>query len=213
MRRLNFFKKEPKIQGEIGYFGLSEWWLSEFSEEERRYILRIFEPLGSTGSSLIEGEISHTSGTVIKLLSSLAGWFKKKEDRTIAYRMLKKGEELINEKSDILDVHFLFQSKIELYYRNRDNDPDALEEAINSCKQQIELAPKAGAAFRKEYSNAPLPSHRGFEQLAIIEEKQKNFGAAIEISEMAMGQGWSGTWQKRIERCKRRLGKQTKDNT
>lgn len=210
MKRFSFFKKEPKIQGEIGYFGLSEWWLSEFSEEERRYILETFQPLGSTGNSLIEGNISHASNTAIKLLSSLAGWFKKKEDRTIAYRILKKAEELINDKSDILDVHFLFQSKIQLYYRNRDNDPDALAEAINACKQQIELAPKARAAFKEEYGDAPLPRHIGFEQLAIIEEKQKNFEAAIGISQKTMEQGWAGTWQKRIERCRNKLGKQIK---
>ena len=212
MRKFNFFGKQPKIRGEIGYFGLSEWWLSEFSEEERQYILETFQPLGSTGNFLTEGNILHTSNTAIKLLSSLAGWFRKKEDRNIAYKILMKGEELINEKSDILDVHFLLQSKIEIYYRNRDNDPDALEESINACKQQIELAPKAKVAFKKEYSDSPLPRHIGFERLAIIEEKRKNFKAAIEISEKAMGQGWAGTWQKRIERCRSKLGKQIKDN-
>jgi len=127
------------------------------------------------------------------------------EDRTIAYRILKKAEELINEQSNILNIHFLFQSKIEIYYRNRDNDANALKEAITACKQQIEIAPKAMIAFRKEYGDTSLPRHRGFEQLAIIKEKQKDFEAAIDISEKAKVQGWAGDWQKRIERCKRKI--------
>jgi tetratricopeptide (TPR) repeat protein len=203
----NFFKKAQGVQGDIGYFGLSEWWLSEFSEEERNYIVKTFQPLGSIRDSLVKGTIAYTSGTVIGLLSSLAGWFNKKEDRTIAYRIIKKAEELINEQSDILDIHFLFQSKIEVYYRNRDDDPNALEEAIKACKQQIEIAPKAAVAFKKEYGDATLPSHKGFEQLAIIEEKQKNFEATINISQKALEQGWAGGWQKRIERCRKKLNK------
>jgi tetratricopeptide (TPR) repeat protein len=207
MPLFNSLKSKPKIQGEIGYFGLTEWWLSEFSEDEQNYIIKTFQPLGSTGESLVKGEILSTSGTAMGLLSSLAGWFGKKEDRVIAYRMLKKAEELIDEKTDILDMHFFYQSKLEIYYRNRENDPNALEEAINACKKQIGIAPKVAVAFKKEYGDATLLSHKGFEQLAIIEEKQKNFEAAIDISQKALEQGWVGDWQKRIERCKKKLNK------
>ena len=104
-----------------------------------------------------------------------------------------------------LDLLNVGQSKIEIYYRNRDNDANALKEAITACKQQIEIAPKAMIAFRKEYGDTSLPRHRGFEQLAIIKEKQKDFEAAIDISEKAKVQGWAGDWQKRIERCKRKI--------
>jgi len=111
-----FSKKKPKIQGEIGYFGLSEWWLSEFSEEERDHIVRTFQPLGSTGEFLVKGNILPTSTTAIRLLSSLASWFRREEDKTIAYKILKKAEDLIDEQSNTLHVHFLFQGKIETYY-------------------------------------------------------------------------------------------------
>jgi tetratricopeptide (TPR) repeat protein len=204
----NIFKKESKqIKGSIGYLGLSDWWLSDFSESEREYIVRTFQPLGSNGESLIKGDISYTSETPIGLLSSLAGWFNKKDDRTIANRMIKKAEEMINDSTNVLDIHFLYQSKLETYYKNRDNDLDALEKAIEACKQQIEIAPKAKVAFQKEYKVSPLPSHKGFEQLAIIEEKRKNYEIAIEISKEALEQGWAGDWEKRIERCLKRLDK------
>jgi len=205
----NIFKKESKqIKGSIGYLGLSDWWLSDFSESEREYIVKTFQPLGSNGESLIKGDISYTTETAIGLLSALAGWFNKKNDRTIAYRMIKKAEEMINDSSNILDIHFLYQSKIETYYKNRDNDPDALEKAIEACKQQIEISPKAKVAFQKEYKDIPLPSHKGFKQLAIIEEKRKNFETAIKISKEALEQGWAGDWEKRIERCLKKLDKE-----
>lgn len=204
----NSFTKKNQIKGIIGYLGLSNWWLSDFSEPEREYIVKTFQPLGSSGESLIKGDIAYTDETPIGLLSALAACFSKKDDRTIAYRMIKKAEEMINESNNIMDIHFLYQNKLGIYYKNRDNDPDALEKAIEACKQQIEISPKAKVAFQKEYKDDPLPSHKGFEQLSIIEEKRKNFETAIKISKEALEQGWDGDWGKRIERCSKRLNKE-----
>lgn len=48
MSILNIYKKESKqIGGTIGYLGLSDWWLSDFSKSERKYIVKTFQPLGS----------------------------------------------------------------------------------------------------------------------------------------------------------------------
>lgn len=194
-------KGSAEIKGEIGYFGLAEWWLSKFSDEERKHILETFQPLGGSGESLIKGEISGTGQKAIGLLSALAGWFNNEKDRTIAYRMLKKAEELVTDKTEILDLHFLFSSEIEIYYRHRNRDQDTLGKAIKACGRQIEIAPLAASAFKKEYKDSPLPSHKGYEQLAIIEEKQKKFNSVIDLAKKAMAQGWNGDWQKRIERC------------
>lgn len=197
----DFLKSSKEIQGEIGYFGLSEWWLSEFSDSERGYIIKKFQPLGGNEKSLIKGEIKNTSQTSIGLLSTLAGWFNNEQDRTIAYRMIKKAEGLIKNDTVILDVHFLYHFKILIYYKWRNSDEYALSEAIRACKQQIGIAQKAADAFKKEYKNSPLPSHKGYEQLAIIKEKEKDFNSVIELAEKAMAQGWNGDWKKRIERC------------
>ena len=43
----NIFKKESKqIQGKIGYFGLSDWWLSNFSEAEHEKATPISDIVG-----------------------------------------------------------------------------------------------------------------------------------------------------------------------
>ena len=96
-------------------------------------------------------------------------------------------------------------NKLKIYYKDRNKDSDALNKSVEACKQQIEIAPKVKMDFQKEYGNDPLPGHSGFEQLAIIEEKQKKFDSVIEISKKALEQGWAGDWEKRIERCNKKL--------
>jgi hypothetical protein len=208
----SFLTNNSPIKGEIGFFGLSDWWLSEFTEKERNHILKTFKPLGTNGDSLIKGDILDTSESAIRFLSILSEWFNKNEDRTIAYRMLDKAENMLNDSSNILDRNILYHCKVGIYYKNRDNDPDALEKTIEACKQQIEIAPKVKIAFLKEdlklgIKNGSLPAHKGFEQLAIIEEKHKRFESAILLSMKALEQGWAGEWDKRIERCKKKLNK------
>ena len=96
---------------------------------------------------------------------------------------------------------------IEVYYRERDSDPSALNAAIQACEQQIRLAPRAAQAFRTAYPGQPLPSHAGFTQLAIIREKQKNYPDAIRLARLAKEQDWAGDWEKRIVRCQRKQNK------
>jgi hypothetical protein len=101
----------------------------------------------------------------------------------------------------------LFQTKIELLYKWRD-DNDILNEIINVCKQQIAISNEVKSQFIKENKREPLPFHKGFEQLAIIEEKRNNYQHAIDISTKAMKEGWFGEWENRIERCNKKLSKQ-----
>lgn len=100
----------------------------------------------------------------------------------------------------VLDKHFELSENIPLYYKNR--EVEGLEKTIEACRQQIELACQAKAAFLEKYPWQPLPSHRGYEQLAIILGKQGKHGEAIQVCEQAKGEGWSGDWDTRIERYK-----------
>ncbi|MGD8307722.1 MAG: hypothetical protein PVF17_13775 [Ignavibacteria bacterium] len=205
MKLFNFHDRKPEIIGEIGYFGLSEWWQNEFSDDEREYIVDKYKPLGLGNKSLIEGDIYSTSQSAIGLLSGLASWFNSEKDRTISYRALAKAESLLKDNSDILDVHFLFNCKINIYYRHRNIDSDALDIAMEACRKQIEIAPKAKEAFTNNFKTDSLPSHRGYEQLSIIEEKLGNFENVINISKAALDQGWKGDWEKRIKRSEAKL--------
>jgi hypothetical protein len=183
-----------KIQGTLGQLGLQDWWLSAFTEEEQKYIIQTYQPLGVAGDSLIKGD-GECNPNAISILSDLATWFKKEIDHTIGFKIIAKAEELINSSTNILDIHFLYSNKVALYYRFRDSEPNALEVAISACKKQI------------ENKKSPLPSHTGFEQLAIIEEKRGNFQSCINISKTASKEGWSGDWENRIDRVKKKMDK------
>lgn len=192
-----------RLEGKIGYFDLANWFVSEFSDKERKHIFETFRPLGSSGDSLASGTVLFTSQTAVSLLCSLAGWFSKETDRPIAYKLLRKAEELAETESSILDAHFLYGQKLAIYYKDREK-AGCLEKAVQACNQQIAIGEKAAEAFRKEF-NDPLPSHMGYKQLAIILEKQGDFDKTIVLCQKAHGQGWAGDWEKRIDRCRKKI--------
>jgi len=207
MSIFSLFKQKETIGGEIAYHNLTEWWLEIFDKQERNYIVKIFQPLGGSGDSLIKGKIQYSTGSAVSLLSNLAGWFKNIKDREVGYKLLKKAERLINSKTKVLDIHFFYQNKLEFYYRFRDIDQESLNISIESCKKQIELAPKVVLAFKKEYGDDNLPIHKGYEQLVIILEKQGKYNEVISLCEQAKKQNWNGDWDKRTERCLKKKSK------
>jgi hypothetical protein len=196
-----------QIEGQIGYCGLVDWWLSTFTEEERAYIEEKFKPLSIGGSGnprpLTQGKIWETTLTPANLLSGLASWFRTPQDRHIARRMLAKAEQVA--VGDFRWLHFIYQAMIENFYRDRHKDPAALEAAISACERQIAIAPQAAEFFRREYPQSPLPAHYGFNQLAVIRQKQGNYREAISLSRQALEQGWDGNWEDRIAWCEKKL--------
>lgn len=204
MGLFSFLKGKQKIKGSIAYHGLEEWWLSELTDIDREIILEKYKSLGTGSCSIIEGNISSTSQTKLSLLSGMVGWFKKEEERYLTYKIIEKAEKLINSDTNILDIHFLYGAKQHITYKDRDTKPNGIELAIDACKQQISCSSKAAKGFLKEYNGAPLPSHKGYYQLAIILEKAKEYDKAIATCKQALSQGWAGDWGKRIERCKKK---------
>ncbi|EKD91009.1 MAG: hypothetical protein ACD_30C00052G0027 [uncultured bacterium] len=195
------FNKKNETKGEIGYFGLQDWWLSAFTQDERNHIEEVFHPMGSEPSSkpLTQGDISYTSQTAAGLLQALAGWFNNPRDREIAKKIIQKAEELAPVGGNILDQHFTLSEKMVIYYRERETSPEAMETAITTCREQIALAPQAIKAFLKEYPQQPLPAHAGYRQLRIILEKQGKYDEAIELCLQAKQQGWTDDWDKQLE--------------
>lgn len=204
-----FSYKKPEVKGDIGCFGLQDWWLSAFTQEERDHIEDIFHPMGSNPNSkpLTEGEISWTSQTAVGLLQALAGWFNNPRDREIAKKIIAEAEELAPMGGNVLDRHFTLSEKMVIYYRERETSPEAMEKAIQVCREQISISPQAAAAFLKEYPEQPLPAHAGYRQLRIILEKQGKYDEAIDLCEQAKQQGWADNWDKMIETLKKKKGK------
>lgn len=117
----------------------------------------------------------------------------------------------LTQRSAILDRHFALQEEIETAYRRRDRDPAALPAAIAACEHQIAMAKPAAKDWRHRYPSktgtTKLPRHVGYEQLAIIREKEGDYTAAIRLARQAQKQGWAGDWAKRIARCEAKRAK------
>jgi hypothetical protein len=105
-----------------------------------------------------------------------------------------------------LDSNDLYQTIIQINYRNRESE-EYLKAAVDACLNMISFAPEAARAYKSKFPERQLPGHKGYEQLAIIYEKQGRFHDAITVSQQAASQQWDGDWAKRIERCGKKLMK------
>ena len=189
------------------------WWFSDFTEAEREHILRKYQPLvfGVRGDS--QGSLDRVIGPDGSLrirLTALATWFLSPPDEVpLALRLLRKGIDLGEEnQGTILDKHYTLFNIIKVYYRNRTNDEVSLGLALAACERQIAIAPLVAKAYKRERQVETLPEHPGFKQLSIVREQQADYNEAIRLSKVALEQGWSGDWEKRIARCVAKRQKQ-----
>jgi hypothetical protein len=187
--------RKRRVGGYIGYYGLSDWWLSTFSREEREYMASQYLGIGIDGSCLEEGDFSQRRSskeiTSAEFLGDLACNLLKPGGHEVLWKILQKAETEPKPKN-ILALHFFYYSMIKGYYRIRDVKPGALEKAIEACEQQIALAPKASQAFRNEYpQDEHLPRHPGYRQLAIIRRKQGDKAEGDRIDKEATEAGWN----------------------
>lgn len=201
-----------QIQGYIFHFNLEEWWLSTFTEAERQYIEEGYKPLFLHGKSrLTYGNMSLGMFTLVQLLSSMASWFRKTpEDRELARRMIAKAEQEVPRERWIWLVDDLYREKIRLYYEDR-SEPEMLKLAIAACEQQVAIAPSVARAIHKHYPDVSLCGHLGFWRLARVREKEENYAEVIRLCQQAKQQGWAGNWDRRIERCQRRMTDSSQD--
>lgn len=93
-----------------------------------------------------------------------------------------------------------------------------METAVEYCKRQIDIAPKVALEMKTQFTRG-LPNHTGYEQLAIIYEKNGEYDLALDLCNMAYQAGWGEgvtnpasqqKWEKRIERLKAKKAKLTK---
>ena len=193
-------RRAPELDVYMATFRLASWWLSAFTDVQRRHIRATAgaNPWSWSWSFGPDDE-SVSSRVASDFLCELATLFRATEDRKVVRLLFGKAEEIA--ASDPLDLHYTYTQMIRFYYRDREEDAATLDAAIAACEKQIALAPRAAAAFRATFPGEPLVGHPGFEQLAIIREKQGHYAEAIALCRQALGQGWAGDWEWRAARC------------
>lgn len=170
--------------------GLGTWYEETFTAAERA-AMEVKADFSGCGYN----------GTPSGFLADLSAYFNTKAEHGICARIMKKAEELPL-PDEIMAQHFFFMHMINFYYKNRDQE-GYMEKAVEYCKKQIAIAPEAAVLFRND--SPYLPSHTGYEQLAIIEKKNKNWQAVVDLCTQAKSQGWGGDWDKRIEEAQKKL--------
>lgn len=196
------------MAGYISYFKLDEWFTETFSLDEQKYMDEKYSVGGMGDTPLFFGKNATAyNASAAYFLADLIQWFNTKELYSIGLRLAKKAEELFEEKKEsVLNKHFFYMNMIKFYYKNRENE-DNLQKAISYCEKQISISKQAAKDFKKDslMESFCLPFHTGFEQLAIIEKKNKNWNRVIELSEEAKAEGWAGDWDKRVAEANSKL--------
>ncbi len=200
--------KQPEVQGGIGYHGLADWWLNEFSEDERQLIEQRLTPLFANETVTLTkgspGDSFKADGSKIgafDFLRTLAAWFQRKDQVPLALKVLKKAREF---DASPAEWHWYYSTFIEVRYKQRDDDPQALNDVIRACEEMIRIAPdvikqwkheeeairarladfyhKSGQPPAEPRSVVP-PGHKGYQQLTIIRKKQKNLEGEPQLLE------------------------------
>ena len=196
---------------------LLDEWAGRFSKEEKSVIRQQLEKQNNSFLllSILETIKSVDTNRQLGLVGNLIGLFNTKKNFDIAQKIAERGKQLESLCTDIVEVHFYYMHMINVFYKMRNDIPDALDIAIHYCKRQIEIAPKVAVAMKSEFKQG-LPSHTGYKQLSIIFEKQGKYDLAIQLCEEAFIAGWgegvttpksTDDWEKRIQRLQKKKEK------
>lgn len=212
-----------ELQQYLEYFSLDVWWETELTTDEQNEIIQ----------GIAEAEVKFkgfftltpfwdelSDNKFIRRFKSPGGWVPRLMSEchsdSLTMKIAKKAKFLLDQTDlqklqlwEFSELHFDYQGLLGTFYSYRDKTPGALEDAIACAKSMIYISPQVIKDPEiKIPPDGKLPAHRGYEQLAIIAEKQKNFAAAIKISTLALSQEWDGDWEWRIERCEKKMAKE-----
>lgn len=95
------------------------------------------------------------------------------------------------------------EREIAYTYRQRNTDATAIERTMAACRRMVGRSPEFLQLFRD--LGRPLPTHKGYHQLAVILDKEGQIIEAIGLCERALAEGWEGDWERRIARYSKRL--------
>lgn len=192
----NFLTKKEKVGGYIALNSLQDWWQKSFTDSEREHIREVvgttWNPLDSEDDNELQ---KYNKPAPLGFLMGMAGWFNNAKDRDLAIKMIIKAEEFATPHSDLLDLHFFYAQQMRIYNGGKP-DSSSSKKVIESCHNQINLAPRAAKEFLKQYKGN-LPVHEGYDKLISILEKEKKYDEAIKYIKKAKDEGWgSAKWGK-----------------
>ncbi|ELY39849.1 tetratricopeptide repeat protein [Natronorubrum tibetense] len=205
---LNPWKRnDPNL---LEYLELNEWYES-LSEEEQRKLGKYSTVFGESDvGALLNQSISSTSQTQQSYLKSVGSRAARNEDYEFAEKVLLRALEAEDDNPN--DRHFVYNTLIRMYYDQRDERADAIENCIKYCKEDIDHIDEFLSVLDQDSNIDHLPSIPSFKRLAIIYERQGKYRDAVEICEMALERGLTDGTKGGFEGRKQRLQSQIDDS-
>ena len=168
---------KTKVEGFIAFYGLTDWWLTTFTDAERRYMDERYQPLGLPYHTLTQGKRS-SSKSSSEFLNELSTWFKGKKDVSIAER--------IHEKVDKLGQSLPVEGPG--YYKGRHfttyvSDVENLKKAGKLEDAKILLLDLVKTTEEDDRITRSGVAPWYYEELAKIYRKQKDYSSEVAILE------------------------------
>ena len=204
--------KKEETRGHIAFYLLQDWWLTTFSEAEKKYIEEEYEGRGLGGRNLIRewiwkingkesGERDNDAGF---FLYTLASYFRSKTDISIYERIQEKVAELGVSRPlyglGYVRGRYYITYVYDVEKLKRQNRLDEAEALL------LELI-EADESVRREEKNRP-PAPWYYEHLAIVYRKNKKYSEEVFIIERYLNQSDGGSIHhpkmlKRLEKAKK----------
>jgi hypothetical protein len=200
-----FWRRKKSTEQSADPRNLTQWWLTKFSEEERVHIETklIGFVAYSFANTLAKYDKESSHEGTFRSLSFLSMHFERKDRVPLGLKILEKAKDF---EASVIDWHFYYSHYIELRYKQRDDDPRALDDVIEACQKMIALSPDVISAWQqedlerrvrsvemwgKDETGNPLglPGHKGYKQLIIIRKKQKDVAEAKRL-ELEYAEVW-----------------------
>ncbi|EMA53765.1 tetratricopeptide repeat protein [Halococcus thailandensis] len=202
-RITELFGSEQTVPDLIAALDLRDWYL-DLSTEQRQKLHQHSTRFGTGGESNSLGRnVTATSQTAQEYLKGVGSTAISENDYVFAEMVLLSALEF--EDGSATSTHFTYTTLIDLYYKQRDDWENAIENCIEYCRKDIAIADE----FVDEFGDVPrIPS---FKRLAIIYQKQGNHEAALDICDQALEIGTTDGTKGGFEGRKDRLRMKMRD--
>jgi hypothetical protein len=185
------------FRGRVVQFGLTDWWMTAFTEEERSIVNRIYPPFAKEDFYVL------FSNEYIQL-NIASQWLNKTESCQISFKFSDKADEFYSDRISYVDRHFGLHHRCEVYYRWR-HLPGCLDKAIEACERALSILEHSLPLINARHAIDGFGvGSKCVDQLRIIEEKRGNIDRALEICVFAKNVG-CGDLDKHIARLQKKL--------
>jgi len=179
--------------GFVNYSRLTQWWLSEFDDDERAAIKRDYGigAIGVTAADFDETPLQWTSGNALRFISGLRVQPKNPLALDIADKIARKANELIP-KSAIADVHFYWTGVVQ--YWQRCHADGSRERMLDAARSLVAMQAQACAAVHADMPPGIRVSNVGFDVLYADAVRRNDFDGAERLVGAMGGLPWSYRW-------------------